>query len=137
MKPKSVYIQKLNDSMTMHCCAEDKLTDDGRSLVSWTRKDGIPLPFQRHFLTGGNLTIQNIIPSDRGVYVCTAANEAATIEADAELLIETFSPKAPSNLTATSTKDSITIRWTQNYVRADLKFSIWYRAGSLTETNQN
>lgn len=127
LKPKSVYIQKLNDTVTMHCSAQDKHTDDDRSLISWTRKDGIPLPHGRHDVDGGNLTIENITADDRGVYVCAAINEAAKIETEAELLIETFSPKAPSNLTANSTKDSITIRWTQNYIRADLKFTIWYR----------
>lgn len=132
-KPKSVYIQKLNDTVTMHCCAQDKHTDDDRTNISWTRKDGIPLPLHRHFVSGGNLTIQNVNPADRGVYVCSATNEAATIETDAELMIETFSPKAPSNLTAASSKDSITIKWIQNYVRADLKFSIWYRPADHDE----
>lgn len=59
--------------------------------------------------------------------MCSAFNEAAKIETDAELMIETFSPKAPSNLTANSSRNAITIQWTQNYVRPDLKFSIWYR----------
>lgn len=48
-------------------------------------------------------------------------------------MIETLPPKAPSNLTANSTKDSITVRWTQNYIRSDMKFSIWYR---LTDSLQ-
>lgn len=43
-------------------------------------------------------------------------------------MIETFSPKAPSNLTANSSRNAITIRWTQNYIRPEMKFSIWYRA---------
>lgn len=133
LKPKSVYIQKLNDTLTMHCTAQDKHTDDDRSLITWTRKDGIPLPFGRHKVDGGNLTLENINANDRGIYVCMAVNEAATIETEAELFIETFSPKAPSNLTANSTKDSITIRWTQNYIRVDLKFSIWYRLSDSQE----
>lgn len=82
--------------------------------------------FASHLLHMQAFLIQDF-PDDRGVYICSAINEAATIQTDAELMIETFSPKAPSNLTATSSKDSITIRWTQNYIRADLKFSIWYR----------
>lgn len=133
LKPKSVYIQKLNDTLTMHCTARDKHTDDDRSLITWTRKDGIHLPFGRHRVEGGNLTLENINANDRGIYICKAVNEAATIEAEAELFIETFSPKAPSNLTANSTKDSITIRWTQNYIRVDLKFSIWYRLSDSQE----
>lgn len=84
-------------------------------------------------MDGGNLTIENIIAEDRGVYVCNASNEAASIEADAELMIETFSPKAPSNLTGNSSKEAITIHWTQNYIRPDLKFSIWYRPSDAQE----
>lgn len=128
LKPKSVYIIKLGETVEMHCSARDKYTDDDRSLITWTRKDGLVLPIGRHTIEGGNLTVENVTADDRGVYVCSAINEAASIESDAELLVETFSPKAPSNLTATnSTKDSITIRWTQNYIRPNLKFSIWYR----------
>ncbi|KAL7045228.1 hypothetical protein ACKWTF_002178 [Chironomus riparius] len=127
LKPKSVYIQKLNDSLTMHCSAHDKHTDEDRSLIAWTRKDGLDLPYGRHHVDGGNLTLENITAPDRGVYICSAINEAARIETEAELMIETFSPKAPSNLTANSTKDSVTIYWTQNYLRPDLKFTVWYR----------
>jgi hypothetical protein len=127
LKPKSVYIQKLNDSVIMHCSARDKHTDEDRSLIAWTRKDGLALPFGRYQVNGGNLTLVNVTADDRGVYICAAINEAARIETEAELMIETFSPKAPSNLTANSTKDAITIRWTQNYIRPDLKFTIWYR----------
>lgn len=65
------------------------------------------------------------------MYTCSAINEAAKIEIDAEIMIETFSPKAPSNLTAKSTKDSITIRWIQNTIQPDLKFSVWYRLVDL------
>lgn len=133
LKPKSVYIQKLSDDVTMHCSARDKHTDDDRSLIAWTRKDGVPLPFNRYTVEGGNLTIENITADDRGVYTCSAINEAARIEADAELMVETFSPKAPSNLTANSSKDSVTIRWTQNYIRPDLKFSIWFRPADAQE----
>lgn len=133
LKPKSVYIQKLADTVTMACSARDKHTDDDRSLISWTRKDGIPLPFNRHSVDGGNLTIENLTADDRGVYVCAAINEAARIETDAELVIETFSPKAPSNLTANSSSSAITVRWTQNYIRPDLKFSVWYRPSDAQE----
>lgn len=66
LKPKSVYIQKLGDSVTMHCSAKDKHTDDDRSLISWTRKDGVPMPFNRFSLAGGNLTILNLTGDDRG-----------------------------------------------------------------------
>lgn len=67
LKPKSVYIQKLNDIVTMHCSARDKHTDDDRSLIVWTRKDGIPLPFGRYHVEGGNLTLVNVTADDRGI----------------------------------------------------------------------
>ncbi|KAG5676191.1 hypothetical protein PVAND_006040 [Polypedilum vanderplanki] len=127
LKPKSVYIQKLNDTFEMHCSARDKHTDEDRLLIAWTRKDGLALPYGRYQVHGGNLTLINVTADDRGVYICAAINEAARIETEAELMIETFSPKAPSNLTANSTQDAITIRWTQNYIRPDLKFTVWYR----------
>jgi len=133
LKPKSIYIQKLGDAMTMHCSARDKHTDDDRSLISWTRKDGVPLPFGRHSVEGGNLTVENVTADDRGVYTCSAVNEAARIETDAELMIETFSPKAPSNLTANSSSEAVTVSWTQNYIRPDMKFSIWYRLADAQE----
>jgi immunoglobulin superfamily member 9B len=130
--------------------AKDKHTEDDRSLIAWSKKDGM-LPFQRHALEGGNLTIFNLTANDRGkasqsfldllvqclasflpgVYTCSAVNEAARIETDAEVMIETFSPKAPSNLTAKSTKESITIRWVQNTIQPDLKFTVWYRLVDL------
>lgn len=60
LKPKSVYMQKLNDTLTIYCTAQDKHTDTDRTEITWTRKEGIPLPFKRHSLAGGNLTIHNI-----------------------------------------------------------------------------
>lgn len=48
-------------------------------------------------------------------------------------MIETLPPKAPSNLSANSTKESVTVRWTQNYIRSDMKFSIWYRLSDSLE----
>lgn len=133
MKPKSIYIQKLGESVEMTCSAMDKNTKDDRKLIMWTRKDGTGLPFGRHIVTGGNLTIENIIADDRGVYTCSAVNEAAKISIDTELVIETFSPRGPSNLTANSSQDAVTLQWTPNYIRPDLQYFIWYRLVDVTE----
>lgn len=75
------------------------------------QKDGEPLPADRFSLSGGNLTITGLVESDRGMYECSATNEAATITAEAELMIENIAPRAPYNLTANSTETCITIRW--------------------------
>lgn len=45
------------------------------------------------------------------MYECSATNEAATITAETELMIENVVPRPPYNLTANSTETSITIRW--------------------------
>lgn len=75
------------------------------------QKDGQPLPADRFSLSGGNLTITGLVEGDRGIYECSATNEAATITAEAELMIENIAPRAPYNLTANSTETCITIRW--------------------------
>jgi len=75
------------------------------------QKDGTPLPADRFSLSGGNLTITGLVEGDRGIYECSATNEAATITAEAELMIENIAPRAPYNLTANSTETCITIRW--------------------------
>lgn len=76
-----------------------------------TQKDGLALPVERHSFSGGNLTITNLVETDRGIYECSATNEAATITAEAELMIENTAPRPPYNLTANSTETCITIRW--------------------------
>lgn len=70
------------------------------------------MPVGRYITIGGNLTLMSIVESDRGIFECSATNEAATVTADTELMIENVAPRPPSNLTATNvTEHSITIRW--------------------------
>lgn len=69
------------------------------------------MPEGRYKIEGGNLTIEGIIESDRGIYECSATNGAATITADTELMIENVAPRPPHNLTANSTETAITVRW--------------------------
>lgn len=121
LKPSTIYVQKLGETVHMHCSATSRDSDDDRAMISWSRKDGTALPLQRHFVEGGNLTIENIVAEDRGVYTCKATNEAASITMDTELLIETVSPKSPSNLNANSSQTAITLRWTSNIIRPDLR----------------
>lgn len=116
------------------------------------QKDGSPLPAGRYSLEGGNITIENIIESDRGIYSCMATNEAATIVSDTELLIENVAPRAPYNLSANSTDTAITLRWApgefkmwvvfedsweflviEGYLRPSLEYTVWYRLSDATE----
>lgn len=129
VKPKSVYVKRNGENITINCTAtaHQEETENDRVDVEWRRKDGIPLPLKRHTITGGNLTIQNLSVDDRGIYVCSAKNEAAKIETEVEIIIETFAPKAPSNLTVVSTKNSVTLRWIQNYIRSEIRFTVFYR----------
>lgn len=131
LKPKPIYMTKLGETLTMTCDATDR---DGshRALIQWTRKDGIALPFARvtfegtitikshsfgkffkffvNFL-GSNITIERVNETDRGIYQCHATNEAASISADTEIMIENVPPRPPYNLSANSTDTAITLRW--------------------------
>ncbi|KAH8357021.1 hypothetical protein KR200_002319 [Drosophila serrata] len=127
--PKAIYIQKLGEAAELPCEAIDRDGNNRPSIV-WSRKDGQPLPADRFSLSGGNLTITGLVESDRGMYECSATNEAATITAEAELMIENIAPRPPYNLTANSTETCITIRWQPGYLRPNLEYTVWYR---LTE----
>ncbi|KAI8035411.1 protein borderless isoform X2 [Drosophila gunungcola] len=124
--PKAIYIQKLGEAAELPCEAIDRDGNNRPSIV-WSRKDGQPLPADRFSLSGGNLTITGLVEGDRGMYECSATNEAATITAEAELMIENIAPRAPYNLTANSTETCITIRWQPGYLRPNLEYTVWYR----------
>ncbi|KAL5281061.1 hypothetical protein ACFFRR_004838 [Megaselia abdita] len=135
-RPKQIYIHKLGEDVHLTCEAADR---DGHHhpTVSWARKDGAPLPVGRHSTVGGNLTLLNIVESDRGIFECSATNEAATVTADTELMIENVAPRPPSNLTAMNvTGHSITIRWQPGkcrYLRPDLEYIVLYRISEAAE----
>ncbi|XP_026479512.1 protein borderless-like [Ctenocephalides felis] len=97
------------------------------------KKDGSELPRGRYSLDGGNLTIENIQKEDRGMYQCSASNDAATVTADTELMIETLPPRAPYNVTANSTSNSIFVTWAEGYRRPRLVYKVWYRAVDVSE----
>lgn len=59
------------------------------------QKDGLPLPYDRYSTHGGNLTLEKIVESDRGIYQCSVTNEAATVTADTELLVISKQPLTP------------------------------------------
>ncbi|XP_030380497.1 protein borderless [Scaptodrosophila lebanonensis] len=124
--PKAIYIQKLGDTAEFPCEAIDRDGNNRPSIV-WKRKDGQPLPMERYSLSGGNLTLTNLVETDRGMYECSATNEAATITTEAELMIENIAPRPPYNLTSNSTETCITIRWLPGYLRPNLEYTIWYR----------
>ncbi|KAI8118003.1 Protein borderless [Lucilia cuprina] len=96
-------------------------------------KDGSPLPEERATIKDGTLTITNLIETDRGMYECVATNEAATITAETELMIENLSPRPPYNLTANSSETTITIRWQPGYLRPNLEYTVWYRLTDAPE----
>ncbi|KAM8718185.1 hypothetical protein ACLKA7_004832 [Drosophila subpalustris] len=130
--PKPIYIQKLGETAELPCEAIDRDGNNRPSIV-WSRKDGQSLPLERHSFSGGNLSITNLIETDRGMYECSATNEAATITAEAELMIENVSPRPPYNLTANSTETCITIRWQPGYLRPHLEYTVWYRLSDAPE----
>lgn len=89
------------------------------------QKDGTPLSPDRTLISGGNLTIERIQEDDRGLYQCAASNEAATVVADAELMVLNVAPRAPYNLSANSTKNAVTLRWVPGFIRPKMEYSVW------------
>ena len=71
------------------------------------------------------MTLNNIKDSDRGLYQCVASNEAATITTDTELLVENTVPRAPYNLSANATQNSVTLAWRPGFGVTSHHYSIW------------
>ena len=69
------------------------------------------MPLNRITVANGNITIEKIKESDRGIYTCVISNAAAIVTVDTELLIEKFPASPPYNLTANSTESSVHLRW--------------------------
>lgn len=53
----------------------------------------------------------DVASSDRGVYSCSASNDAATVAADTELLVENVPPRAPRNLLAAPAATAVHVSW--------------------------
>lgn len=79
------------------------------------------------------MTITNIQEDDRGVYRCTATNEAATISTDTEVIVENVPPRAPYNLTAEATSNSVNLKWVAGRKRPNLEYNVWYRPVHTSE----
>lgn len=132
VKPHNLYLKRAGDTLEMPCDAVDG-DEAHRPTIVWFRKDGSPLPLDRITIHNGNLTIESIRESDRGLYQCVASNEAATISSDTELMIENTVPRAPYNLTAYSDETSVTLRWVPGFSRPNIEYSIWYRSAETPE----
>ncbi|KAG8231407.1 hypothetical protein J437_LFUL012417 [Ladona fulva] len=148
IKPNNLYVRKAGETLIMPCDArhdvdETAITADGemgaqpppsgKPTISWSRKDGALIPHARSSISGGNLTIVNLQKEDRGFYQCVATNEASTITAEAELMIENVAPRAPYNLTANSTLTTISLRWVPGYRKPKQEYSVWYRREDSSE----
>ncbi|KAL1462993.1 hypothetical protein WDU94_014786 [Cyamophila willieti] len=48
-------------------------------------------------------------------------------------MIENTAPRAPYNLTAQATKNSISVKWIPGFIKPRLEYSVWYRAVDLPE----
>ncbi|XP_014210122.1 protein borderless isoform X1 [Copidosoma floridanum] len=129
--PQHLYMRKLGDTLEIPCDARDGDINH-RPTIVWY-KDGTPLSPERMLMRGGNLTIERIQEQDRGMYQCAASNEAATVVADAELMVLNVPPRAPYNLSANSTKNAVTLTWIPGYVRPKMEYSIWYRPTDTSE----
>ncbi|CAH1646879.1 unnamed protein product [Spodoptera littoralis] len=130
-RPQPLYVARLGATLTLPCAAAARHRD--QPLVHWARKDGSELPAGRHNLDDGNLTIVDVTEDDRGVYVCTVSNEAATVDVETELLVENMPPRAPYNLTVRPSTDSIHLSWVPGHNGLEVDYNVWYRERTVSE----
>ncbi|CAK1601459.1 unnamed protein product [Parnassius mnemosyne] len=131
LRPAPLYLARLGASLALPCAAAPQ--PHAAPSLRWARKDGSELPVGRHSLDDGNLTIIDIEEEDRGVYVCTATNEADEVSVETELLIENVPPRAPYNLTALPSVDSIHVSWVPGHNGLEVDYNVWYRERSVSE----
>lgn len=124
--PDNVYIRKIGEHLEIPCDARDGNNGHNPTVV-WYKKDGSSLPTGRYTVKDGNLSIVNIQEEDRGLYVCSATNKAATITAETEVLVENIPSSAPYNLTGITTSNSVYLKWWAGRQRAHVNYSVWYR----------
>ncbi|RZC43153.1 turtle, partial [Asbolus verrucosus] len=130
--PHNLYLRKLGETIEMPCDARDG-ENGHKPMIVWYKKDGTSLPVGRYSIRDGNLTIINIQEGDRGLYQCSATNKAATITAEAELLVENIPSSAPSNLTAVTSTTSVHLKWLPGRQRTNVEYSIWYKPVGSSE----
>ncbi|CAG9578047.1 unnamed protein product [Danaus chrysippus] len=146
VRPLPLYLVRLGATVTLPCAvARDPhhappaihWIKAGSTKVYLTKvflqKDGTPLPEGRYSLSEGNLTITQVSEEDRGVYVCSLSNEADELAVETELLLENVPPRAPYNLTATSTTNSIHLSWVPGHNGVDVEYNVWYRERADSE----
>lgn len=131
-RPQSLYLARLGQRVHMACVASDGNVE-APPVIIWSRKDGLELPEGRYSLDGGNMTIDDVTEDDRGVYVCTARNDAASVSVEAELMIENVPPRAPYNLSGVPSHESIHISWVPGYNGQNVDYNVWYRARDVSE----
>ncbi|XP_041988064.1 protein borderless [Aricia agestis] len=131
-RPQPLYVARLGAAVTMPC-SPALMVQATLPTVRWTKKDGTDLPDGRYSLDGGNLTISSVSEEDRGIYVCTVSNEADVVNVETELLIENVPPRAPYNLSATPSYDSIHLTWVPGHNGVDVEYNVWYRERAESE----
>lgn len=132
LTPNNLYLRKLGEILELPCDARDG-ENDHKPFVVWNKKDGSSLPIGRYSIKEGNLTIINIQEEDRGLYQCSATNEAATISTETELIVENVEPRAPYNLTTETTSTSVHIAWVAGRKRPDIEYNVWYKPVDTNE----
>ncbi|CAB3224104.1 unnamed protein product [Arctia plantaginis] len=131
-RPQPLYVARLGATLTIPCSASTRSHHDEPS-VHWARKDGGELPAGRHMLNDGNLTIIEVSEEDRGVYVCTVSNEAASVDVETELLVENMPPRAPYNLSVRPSVDSLHLSWVPGHNGMEVDYNVWYRERTVSE----
>lgn len=128
-RPLPLYVARLGAELKLPCSLA---AGEESASVSWRRKDGAPLPPGRYSSDSTGLTIAPVEEDDRGVYVCSAANDAASVAAETELLVENAPPRAPRDLAASPQRSAIHVTWRAG-AAGDLEYAVWYRERAAGE----
>lgn len=135
IEPDPLYQRKVGESVEMNCDAQEA-EGTQRPNIQWQRRDGQPLQRNRVKVTGGNITIDNLVRGDFGYYQCVASNEVATIVSATQLVIEGTQPHAPYNVSGQATESTVTMSWMPGYSGGPdytQDYTLYYREGGLSD----
>ncbi|GAV09247.1 hypothetical protein RvY_18819 [Ramazzottius varieornatus] len=129
VRPKQFYQGEVKGSVVMQCSAQAGKAGRPAPRVFWSKDDGTGMASDRCIQQAdGSLTMVNLRKSDHGRYSCMVENEVATLSASTQLIIESTTPHAPTNLTLDIGPFSARLSWQPAYSGGFAQhYIIWYR----------
>ncbi|XP_070548082.1 protein turtle homolog B-like [Ptychodera flava] len=122
-RPRSVYQREVGQQVTFPCAAKG----NPEPTIKWRKADGTE-PADRAYYNNGRLTISYLRKEDHGKYECIAENVVATVVTVTELIIESTTPHAPTNITILAGIYTAMVSWVPAYNGGfPQHYEIWYK----------